>query len=416
MTPPEQAVIFCGGLGTRLRPLTNDLPKPMAPVLGRPFLDHLIEQLAESGIKRVLLLSGYRADQIARHYASGRHAGVAIRCQATPAEWETGQRLAAAQPLLDERYLLLYGDNYSPLRYASLWSRHLAGQRPLTLTVAPKVTGNIRLHDDGTATYDSSRTQGGATHVELGYMIVERDAIAALEPAQGSFSRVLSQLSDQGRLAAFDTECAYESISDLARLHQLETHLRPRRLLLVDRDGVLNRKAPRGCYVQHRDEFVWIDENVAGLAALAQAGFEFLIVSNQAGVGRGLFTLDAVDTLHAWMLAELARQGIVVRGVYVCPHHWEDHCSCRKPRAGLFFQAQREHRFRLDRTLYLGDDVRDVTAARNAGCGSILVGDEHPEPDAPPDLTVPDILAAVPWIVARFEHWEQSFATPSAAN
>ena len=69
VTPPTQAVVFCGGLGTRLMPLTEQIPKPLAPVLGRPFLDYLVEQLRGEGIERILLLTGYRGEQIAEHYA-----------------------------------------------------------------------------------------------------------------------------------------------------------------------------------------------------------------------------------------------------------------------------------------------------------------------------------------------------------
>ena len=73
------------------------------------------------------------------------------------------------------------------------------------------------------------------------------------------------------------------------------------------------------------------------------------------------------------MISELKNQGIKVDDVFVCPHHWNESCDCRKPEAGLFFETSKKHMLRMDKTVYIGDDVRDVEAAYNAGCGSVLI-------------------------------------------
>jgi D-glycero-D-manno-heptose 1,7-bisphosphate phosphatase len=418
MSPPTQAVIFCGGRGERLRPLTDNLPKPMAPVLGRPFLEYLIEQLSDAGITRVLLLTGYLGHQIADHFGRGEKFGVDIQYGHGPAEWETGRRLAEARGLLDERFVLMYGDNLAPFVLDRLWERHVqGGSPPLTLTVAAKVKGNIR--PGAPLVYDPTRTQSGLTHVEIGYMIAERDPILALDPARGSFSLTIQALSESGRLNAFDPGCSYRSISDLGRLRETEEFLQPRKLILIDRDGVLNRKAPRAQYVARREGFHWIDDNLAGVQALARQGFEFIILSNQAGIGRGVITRQAVDELHAWMTAELAARGVRIREVLLCPHHWEDNCTCRKPRPGLFFEASEKHRLWLGRTIYVGDDPRDVLAAHNAACPCLLVGEQLEVQDWPgrrAGQTLPaherasSLADAVPSIVERFRRWEDSGA------
>jgi histidinol-phosphate phosphatase family protein len=71
----------------------------------------------------------------------------------------------------------------------------------------------------------------------------------------------------------------------------------------------------------------------------------------------------------------LADQNIPIKGIYVCPHHWEDGCNCRKPAPGLLFQASKDFLFRLDKTFFIGDDARDCQAAYNAGCKSIFLGE-----------------------------------------
>jgi histidinol phosphatase-like enzyme len=95
--------------------------------------------------------------------------------------------------------------------------------------------------------------------------------------------------------------------------------------------------------------------------------------------------------------------------VYVCPHHWDEGCDCRKPEPGLFLRASREHLVRLDRTVYIGDDPRDCRAAFNAGCLSVLIGPERSEDPGDgirPAFASATLLDVVPWTVAQFETWE----------
>ena len=115
MSKINQAVIFAGGRGERLRPLTDHLPKPMAPVNGVPFLDYLIKTLEDAGIKKILFLLGYRAETIVNRYGKGLPCGVKVEYSIGTAEDLTGRRLLNAYPYLEDRFLLLYGDNYWPI-------------------------------------------------------------------------------------------------------------------------------------------------------------------------------------------------------------------------------------------------------------------------------------------------------------
>src|SRR5262245_21390548 len=115
-----QAAILCGGLGTRMRPHTDLIPKPMIPVNGRPFLDYLVGQLRDQGITRIVLLTGYRAAQIESHFGDGSRFGVAITYSQGAVEWETARRLWEARAQLEPRFLLLYCDNFIPVRLPAL--------------------------------------------------------------------------------------------------------------------------------------------------------------------------------------------------------------------------------------------------------------------------------------------------------
>jgi len=408
---PDQAVILCGGLGNRLRPLTDTLPKPMAPIHGRPFLAFLVEQLRDQGIRRIVLLTGYRGEMIREHFGDGTSCGVQIDYSNGPAEWETGRRVWEARELLDERFLMLYSDNYVPFSLEKLLAVHSTGASAVTVLLQPKQPGNIRMKaDGGVDLYDPTRTAPGLDYVEIGYMLVERDAaLSELPNPDVSFSNVLARLARSGRLAGLVSRDPYHSISDVARWKLAERYLEIKRILMIDRDGTINERPPKAEYVSNWDRFHWIDETVEALGVLSRDGFRFIVVSNQAGIARGMVDAAAVDDINRRMVGELGSRGIDVLDVYVCPHHWDENCACRKPAPGLFFRASREHALRMDRTIYIGDDPRDSRAAFNAECLSVLIGaerNEDPGGGARPAFTSATLLEAVPWIVSRFEGWE----------
>ncbi len=408
---PQQAVILCGGLGTRLRPLTDDLPKPMAPVNGQPFLAYLVQQLKEQGIRSIVMLTGYRGEMIHAFFGDGASFGVEIGYSHGPAEWETGRRIWEARGVLAETFLLAYSDNYAPFSLAKLYAFHIELGTIVSLVVQAKASANIRLMPEGLVEiYDQSRTQPDLKYVEIGYMVAERDRLLPLmgEP-DASFSVSLLKLATERQLGGFVSRDPYHSISDMERLRLTERYLAHKRILLIDRDGTINARPPRAEYVTSWDKFHWVEETVEGMKELAAQGFRFIVLSNQAGIARGMLDAGVVDAVNARMCEELGRLGIDILSVYVCPHHWDDGCDCRKPAPGMFFQASADHQLRMDRTIYVGDDSRDSVAAYNADCLSMLVGAERnsaPTGPARPIRIAEALPELIPSIVSKFEEWE----------
>ncbi len=414
MKPPEQAVILCGGLGTRLRPFTDSHPKPMVPVNGKPFLEHLLKQLSGFGIKRFLLLTGYKGEQIRDYFGDGASWNWHIDYSQGPVEWETGRRFWEGQHQMNDRFLLLYSDNFVQCPFQRLGEIHQKENVTVTLLLAPKEKGNIRLSSQGQITaYDKTRTEPNLHFVEVGYMIVERDKVLKIlsnisTSFDISFSEVLHSLAQQHQLAGLVVKDPYHSISDPHRLELMSAYLKPKNILLIDRDGVINQRPPQGEYTKNWEAFKWIPETRRALKELASSGFKFVVISNQAGIARGMIDSAAVEHIHENIISTLASEGIEILDIYFCPHHWDDHCECRKPNTGMFFRASREHFLRMDQTLYVGDDTRDCLAAYNAGCGCILVGPDHQEEVAPyanPVLRARNMLEAVPWIKNQFNDW-----------
>ncbi len=374
----EQAIILAGGRGTRLRPLTDRLPKPMAPVNGKPFLEYLVELLRQNGVQEIVLLLGYLPEKIRDHFGDGSRYGVKISYSVTRAEDETGARLSAAAPLVRDTFLLLYGDNYWPLRLDPLFDFY---QKKNTIASVAVYTNkdrqsrnNMRVDEDGYVTvYDPLREVENLNGVEIGFFLLKKKVFSYMPGHNFSFEKeVLPVLIKERELAGFRTDHPYYSIGTMEKLERMRRALRPKKVIFLDRDGIINKKPPPGEYVKSWNEFEFLPGAKRALRMLAEKGYAMYIVTNQAGIGRGMMTHRDLDEIHARLAAELEQEGVHLGGVYYCPHGWDEGCECRKPKSGMLYQAAREHDFDLTKTIFIGDDARDMEAGNGAGCLTFL--------------------------------------------
>ena len=150
-----------------------------------------------------------------------------------------------------------------------------------------------------------------------------------------------------------------------------------RRAVFLDRDGTINVEKN---YLYKIEDFEFIPGAAEAIKMLKAAGFLVIVVSNQSGIARGLFTEEAVRNLHQHIQDELAMIGTSVDAFYFCPHHPEEglgeyrvSCDCRKGAPGLLLQAAMEHDIDLGKSFMIGDKMSDVEAGVRAGCQSLLV-------------------------------------------
>ena len=195
MVEIQQAVILAGGRGTRLRPFSDTAPKAMYPFEGKPFLEHLIEQIKSFGIRDILLLLGYLPEKIMDYFGDGSALGVHIQYQVTPVEWETGSRLKSARPLLKEHILLLYCDNYCPIQWSRAVSQYENAHLPLQITVYDNQDGytrdNLRVSDGIVTCYDKKRETPDLHGVDIGYILMESSLVDSLPEGNISFEQTL---------------------------------------------------------------------------------------------------------------------------------------------------------------------------------------------------------------------------------
>jgi D-glycero-D-manno-heptose 1,7-bisphosphate phosphatase len=182
---------------------------------------------------------------------------------------------------------------------------------------------------------------------------------------------------EKRQLRGYMTEYRYDSISTPERIPLTEQFLRRKKIVFLDRDGVINKKAPKADYVKRWEEFIFLPGSIEAINLLVRNGYKIFIITNQAGIARGMMTEEDLNTIHENMKKELEKHNIKISGIYHCPHGWNDGCECRKPKPGMFHQAARDHHINLTKALFIGDDERDMEAGTAAGIESFLISPEN---------------------------------------
>ena len=227
-----QLAILAGGLGTRLGPLTANTPKSLVPVLGRPFLEHQIKLVREAGIKRLVLCIGHYGEQIMERFGDGRAYGVEI---AYSQEGErllgTGGALKKAEQLLDDAFMMMWGDSYLLLDYAGIWRAFQARDLPAMMVVYRnenlRVPSNVVVEGGKVTVYDKWSRDPGKVYIDQGLTCLSKQLLQRV-PFDEPFAieEVFRDLAEQGKLAAFETEQPFYEIGSPQGIAELESILR----------------------------------------------------------------------------------------------------------------------------------------------------------------------------------------------
>jgi len=370
---PRQAVILAGGRGTRLAPITNKIPKPMINFHGKPFLEYLVELIRDQEFDNILLLLGYLPEVIIDYFGDGSKWGVKIDYVISDVDDETGRRLKLAQPKIDPTFFLMYCDNYLPFNFGKMWNMYCKESVDALITVYENrdnyTKSNLIIDDSGRLLlYDKNRASEGLQGVDIGFMILKRSVLDMLPDENISFEKyIYPKLIDKRQLHAYVTKHRYYSVGNFKRLPITEKFLARQPAVLIDRDGVLNKKMPRAQYVCSWEDWRWLDGAKSAIQMFKEAGYKIIIISNQAGIARGAMTGEDLENIHKRMIAEVEDAGGCINAIYYCPHDWDEGCECRKPKPEMLFQAQRDFHLDLGRTTFIGDDKRDGMTAEAAG-------------------------------------------------
>jgi NDP-sugar pyrophosphorylase family protein len=227
-----QVVILAGGLGTRLRPLTEKVPKVLAPVLGRPFLGFQLEYLRRAGFRKVLLLIAYLGEQIEQCCGDGRAWGLRIDYAREPSPMGTGGALKLAEECLEDPFVLLNGDTFLPLDFSRLLTSFFAvpcsGMMTIYVDGPDAPPHNVRVGPDGFIHAYDKRNPEGLNGVDAGVSVYRREVLATA-PAGRPFSfeeELLPHLIARRGLRGFLTRERFYDMGTPENLRKTEAFLR----------------------------------------------------------------------------------------------------------------------------------------------------------------------------------------------
>ncbi|NGZ88029.1 HAD-IIIA family hydrolase [Duganella aceris] len=383
MDTTRQVVILVGGRGTRLGNLTDENPKPLLPVGDRPFLSYLLDTIIRQGFDKIVLLAGYRSAQIADFVAAYDAHGADIRIVTETEPLGTGGALYNALDQLDQQFILMNGDTLFDINLNAFAAPQLA---PALCRLALRTVddtsryGRVTLQH-GHVNSMAEKGVAGEGLINGGIYLLDKAAIAGIGAGFCSLeNEVFPELLAQGRLTGLEYSNFFLDIGipvdyDLAQTAIPALADRPAAFL--DRDGVINEDSN---YAHRPDQIRWIPGAFEAVRLLNDSGYNVFVVTNQAGIARGMYDALAVNQLHDWMQQEFRRHGAHIDGFHFCPHHpeFDTACDCRKPEPGMLIAATAAMPSRLQGSFLIGDKDSDIQAANRFGIpGHSFQGDEN---------------------------------------
>jgi len=385
MTLVRQAVFLVGGRGSRLGALAAETPKPLLEIApGLRFLDVVLQQAARHGFGDILLLAGHLGEQVEAVYQGQTRYGATVRVLREPEPQGTGGALRGARDFLAGTFLLANGDSLFDFNLRALTTglaETAVARLALREIADPARYGAVSL-DAGrvTAFREKNSALEGPALINSGVYIARKEILDWIHGPCSIEQEVFPRLAAAGKLEGrqFDGYFIDMGLPDsFAQACREVPARRIRPCLFLDRDGVLNVDVGH----PHRaDQLQWIGGAQDAVLWANEAGYLVIVVTNQAGVARGIYTEDDVAEFHALMAADLASAGAHVDAWYHCPFHSDaaveryriaDHPD-RKPNPGMLLRAMAEWPIDAPRSLLIGDKPTDIEAATRAGIVGVL--------------------------------------------
>lgn len=395
----KEAIILAGGLGTRLAKTVQDRQKVMAPVGGRPFLAYVLKDIQKKGFSKAVLAVSYHSEQI-REYFGDEYEGIKLVYSKEKEPLGTGGAIKQALEFCCEDYVtVINGDTFFDIDPEKLYS--MIKEKNACVVLGAKFMPDCTRHstlsieEDGRISCFSEKKKQKEGYINGGVYVISRNVFDNITEKRFSFERdILEKMSDG--LYAFRDDGYFTDMGIPEAYFRAHTEIplyfgeNVFKAAFLDRDGVI-------CKEKHHlykcEDFEFIDGVPEALESLRQQGYLLIVITNQAGVAKGLYTENDVIKLHEYMcglLSDITR----IEAIYYCPFHEEGSVKeyrlsspDRKPSDGMIRRALDDFRQKgiiidLESSILIGDKLSDIRAGIKAGIGkNFLVRSGHSLPE-----------------------------------
>lgn len=402
-----QALLLAAGLGTRLRPITDTVPKCLVPIDGRPLLDIWVDCLIEAAITEARINTHALAD-VVQAYIEHVNARSKLRLIQShePVLLGSAGTITANADLADraQEIVVIYADNLSDIDLRPLLSFHRQHGDPLTMVLFrapnPRACGIAAMDAESRIVSFVEKPEEPASNLaNAGLYVLSAAAyreIAEMKAFDIGFDvlpKFVGRMRgwvwggyylDIGTREALDRACGESALVFRNRFRTSPATQRP--AVFLDRDGTL---IEHEAYLSDPALVRLVPGAAEGLKRLRQAGFAIVLVTNQSAIGRGMLKAERLDQIHGEMNRQLAAAGATIDRIYYCSAApvGDDRTVVenpdRKPGPGMLLRAAVDLNLDLGASWMVGDLISDVLAGLNAGCRSILVQSGQTSPEEP---------------------------------
>jgi D-glycero-alpha-D-manno-heptose 1-phosphate guanylyltransferase len=384
----DKAVILAGGLGTRLKGLLGEIPKPMAPINKLPFLHYLLNYLSNQGVKEVFLCVGFQHEVIVRYF--GDHfRDIKIFYTIEKELLGTGGAIMPVLSKWREPFFLLNGDTFFEADLKS-FSETFFKLRPLaSLSLKPVFNqdryGAVQLQGDKITSFTEKKFLASGL-INAGVSILTPEIFEGKLPGDVfSYEKDLFEkkaashflhgfVQDEYFIDIGIPEDYERAQKEIPMRFFIKTH--SAKFLFLDRDGVINKHLP-GDYVKNIAQFEFLPGVLDAIIKFNHFFSRIVIVTNQQGIGKNLYSEKDLNEVHQFMTTKIKEAGGTIDAIYFCPSLEIENPICRKPNVGMGLQAKRDFPdIDFKQSVMIGDSMSDMQFGRNLGMFTILISSD----------------------------------------
>lgn len=397
-----KAVILAGGKGTRLGKLTDEIPKPMLSLMGKPLMEYHIDLLKRYDITDIFVTVSHLKDAIINHFGNGDKFGVQMKYYEETEPLGTVGGVKALENELGNDFLVIYGDVLVEMNLSKLIEFHRIKKSSATLVLHP----NDHPHDSDLVAVDIEDKITGfiakphadgnfyANLVNAGVYILNRKILNFVEANKKAdfgadiFPNLVKQLPCYG----YNTSEYMKDMGTPERLVKVEESIlsgkvfrrnleQKQKAIFLDRDGVINDDTE---FIRSPKEMKLLPGTSNAVKQINNSEYLAIVATNQSVIARNLCTVEGLQSIHNKMESDLGLNHAYLDKIYYCPHHpdkgfpdenpiYKVECDCRKPKPGMLLEAADKFNIDLSESFMVGDHERDIQAGKAAGCITIGV-------------------------------------------
>jgi D-glycero-alpha-D-manno-heptose 1-phosphate guanylyltransferase len=390
---PVEAIILAGGKGTRLHGIVDDIPKPMAPVNGKPFLEYLLSNLYDHGIRHFILSVGFLHESIIEYFGDTFNDADISYVIENEALGTGGAIKFAAQSAKNDKFWIFNGDTYTDIELGEFYNKNKHLQFSIGLINMKNFDRfGVVVTDDKYVTGFSEKKYTETGYINAGIYLMSRSFFENYFPATKVFSFEKKVLEKKiGNIGYYKSDAQFIDIGvpeDYFRVQKLFTNstnvtsifsYNDNWTIFLDRDGVINERIPDS-YVKNREEFKFLPGSIDAIKKLSCHFQRIIIVTNQQGIGKGIITQEQADKVNEFMVSEIEKHGGRIDKIYVCPDLAKSEPNCRKPDSQMAMLAKQDFpEIDFHRSIMIGDSISDMLFGINLGMKTILITTKEEE-------------------------------------